>query len=310
MRLSVIVPVFNNSDTIGELHRRLVTVLEPRVDWLELVFVDDASTDGSWKVLVGLVDNHPGTVALRLFWNVGQQAAILCGTDHARGEVLAILDADLEHPPEAIPAMLEELRRGHDLVLARRVGRGQSFGRRAASVTARLVARALRVSVPDLGSSFLVVEHRLSSPVRDHYVRTGEHILVPAILAAARSPIWIDVETQAQRISSYSGLKLASVGLNFVWTNRARLLVPGLWTIAAGLAAAALIETPFRQRSLRTAAIVAVMFALWAGRQSGGRRSPDWRGLDHEDRKLYQVEEACIHLTPLVEPSRLGADET
>ena len=160
-------------------------------------------------------------------------------------------------------------------------------------------SRALLESRCDLGSAFLVVEHRLSPLVRDHYVRAGEHILMPVIWAAARSPSWIDVETEARRTSSYSGLKSASVGLNCVWANRDRLVVPGLWTIAAGLAVAAMIETPVRQQSMRTATIVTTAFALWAGYLSGGRRSLGRRGSNRERKDLYQVEKAYGHLDPL-----------
>ncbi|WP_421121240.1 glycosyltransferase family 2 protein [Aquihabitans daechungensis] len=151
MSLTVVVPVFNNAATVPELHSRLLDALRATQPDLEVVFVDDGSTDGSWEAIRQLAAAHPGTRGIRLRRNVGQQAAILCGVDDVTSDRVAILDADLEHPPEALPLLVAALDRGSDLAIARRVGRESTTIRRLAAASAQQAAWLLGMAAPDLG---------------------------------------------------------------------------------------------------------------------------------------------------------------
>jgi glycosyltransferase involved in cell wall biosynthesis len=129
--VSVVVPVHGNAAFLPELHRRLSDSIAGEL--LEILFVDDASPDDSLAVMRRLAeaDSRIRTVALPR--NRGQHEAVLCGMRRAQGQWVVSLDADLQDPPEAIPALLEEGRRGPDVVFAGRRGRYESLPRLASS---------------------------------------------------------------------------------------------------------------------------------------------------------------------------------
>ncbi len=120
--LSVVAPVFNETETIAEFHRRVCGALEGIP--FELVLVDDGSTDGTSDLLAGLAGSDPRVQVLTLSRNFGHQSALTAGLDHASGDAVAMLDSDLQDPPELIPKMLDEWRRGADVVSAVRIKRG------------------------------------------------------------------------------------------------------------------------------------------------------------------------------------------
>ncbi len=130
--VSVVAPVFNEGAGIDRFVRRLGEVLVG-VDY-ELVLVDDGSTDDSWQRIVdhGLLDHRVGGVQLSR--NFGKEQAVLAGLEHAAGDVVVVIDADLQHPPSAIPAMLQMWREGvHVVEAVKRVRTGQSLPNRLAA---------------------------------------------------------------------------------------------------------------------------------------------------------------------------------
>lgn len=114
--LSVVAPVYNERDTIGEFHRRVCDAL-PGIPF-ELVLVDDGSGDGTSELLAEIAATDPRVQVISLSRNFGHQAALTAGLDHARGDAVAMLDSDLQDPPELIPAMLDRWRGGADVVYA------------------------------------------------------------------------------------------------------------------------------------------------------------------------------------------------
>src|SRR5690349_6277830 len=115
--LSLIVPVYNEEENLPLLMDAICTALEPlKKDW-EVIFVDDGSRDHSLDVLENLVKKDPGHVRVVVFRrNFGQTAAIEAGIDHAQGETIVLLDADLQNDPADIPMLLTKLDEGYDLV--------------------------------------------------------------------------------------------------------------------------------------------------------------------------------------------------
>jgi glycosyltransferase involved in cell wall biosynthesis len=123
--LSVVAPVYDEQDTIREFRDRVSTAL-PDIPF-ELVIVDDGSRDRSAEVLAGLAGEDPRVRVIFLSRNFGHQTALTAGLDHAAGNVVVMLDADLQDPPELIPAMLDSWRAGSDVVYAvRRQREGES----------------------------------------------------------------------------------------------------------------------------------------------------------------------------------------
>ena len=109
MLVSIVIPVFNSSDTLEELAVRIAEVFsEQPDDEYELIFVDDSSIlPETWPTLVRLAEEDPSVGAVQLSRNFGQQAATLCGLRESRGDVVITMDDDLQHVPEDIPEFLK-----------------------------------------------------------------------------------------------------------------------------------------------------------------------------------------------------------
>lgn len=115
INISIVVPVYNEFDNLEPLHQQLTEALQGRE--YELIFVDDGSTDGSLERLVAIVEgdsDHSRLIEFRR--NFGQTAAIAAGIDYTRGDVIVLIDADLQNDPRDIPALLEKIDEGYDLV--------------------------------------------------------------------------------------------------------------------------------------------------------------------------------------------------
>ena len=177
--LSVVVPCFDEEAVIRETHRRLVATLEtvPELDF-ELVYVDDGSRDATLEVLRELRHTDARARVLALSRNFGHQIAVTAGLQHVAGQVVVIIDADLQDPPEVIPEMLDRWRAGVDIAYGVRTGRdGETiFKRWTASAFYRLLDRITNISIPlDTGDFRLMdraaVDAFLTMPERDRFVR-------------------------------------------------------------------------------------------------------------------------------------------
>jgi glycosyltransferase involved in cell wall biosynthesis len=123
MRLSIIVPVYNEAEALPSLLPSLRGVLPACAADYEIVFVDDGSVDGSADFLRNLAASDPRVKVLLFARNFGHQAAITAGIDAATGDVVAVMDADLQDPPELLPEMLNLMQQGYDVVSAQRATR-------------------------------------------------------------------------------------------------------------------------------------------------------------------------------------------
>ncbi|HLA38331.1 MAG TPA: glycosyltransferase family 2 protein [Candidatus Brocadiales bacterium] len=108
--LSVVFPVHNEADSLGELLSRLLPVLKGLKQSYEVIFVDDASTDRSWEVMKGLRTNNPHVRLIRFKKNCGESAALEAGFKAARGDMVVAMDADLQSDPKDIPGLLGKLK--------------------------------------------------------------------------------------------------------------------------------------------------------------------------------------------------------
>ena len=105
--ISVIIPLFNEEESLPLLYRDLSKVMEELQKSYELVFVDDGSVDESFQILKEIADQDTHVKTVRLRRNFGQTAALAAGFDHARGDVMVPMDGDLQNDPADIPALLE-----------------------------------------------------------------------------------------------------------------------------------------------------------------------------------------------------------
>jgi glycosyltransferase involved in cell wall biosynthesis len=165
VEISVVVPVYGCRGCLRELCRRLVAAVSTLTDRFELIFVDDRSPDGCWLDLAQIARADARIVALRLSRNFGQDAAITAGLAASAGRWVAVLDCDLEEPPEVIPALYAKAQEGFDLVQGLRTGARRSRLREA---TGRVWLWMMLESDrrPDYGTLSI-----LSRPVVDAFLR-------------------------------------------------------------------------------------------------------------------------------------------
>jgi glycosyltransferase involved in cell wall biosynthesis len=119
-KISVVIPVFNEKENIKAIHDELTAVADDLPYAVEVIFVDDGSTDGSLESLHLLSSQHPATFFIQLSRNFGQQYALKAGMDLATGDCVISMDCDLQHPPELIKKMVNMWESGYDVVYTRR----------------------------------------------------------------------------------------------------------------------------------------------------------------------------------------------
>jgi dolichol-phosphate mannosyltransferase len=153
VKLSLIIPTYNESKNVGELVARLTEILEgPLGGAYELIIVDDDSKDRTWEVALELARQYPKLRVMRRVGERGLSTAVIRGWQVARGSVLAVIDADLQHPPEVTAKLFEEMTRGADLAVASRNVEGGGVSnwamhRRALSRGAQLLGLIILPSV-------------------------------------------------------------------------------------------------------------------------------------------------------------------
>jgi dolichol-phosphate mannosyltransferase len=158
--VSVVAPVYNEQDLLPEFHRRVAEALAG-VEF-ELVLVDDGSSDATPEILARLASDDRRVRVVALSRNFGHQAALTAGLDHARGDAVAMIDSDLQDPPELIPRMLDEWRRGSDVVYAvRTVRTGETRLKLAtASWFYRLFSRLAQIELTRNSGDFRLLDRR------------------------------------------------------------------------------------------------------------------------------------------------------
>lgn len=176
--LSLIVPFLDEREVLPACLDRLERVLAELGEPAEIVLVDDGSTDGSAALVAARRPGPADVRLLRLSRNFGKEAAMTAGLAHARGQAVVVLDADLQDPPELIPAMLDHWRDGIDIVLMQRRSRaGESWFKRASShAFYRLLQRLSRAPIPVDTGDFRLMSRRavdalLRLPERNRYMK-------------------------------------------------------------------------------------------------------------------------------------------
>jgi len=161
VKLSIVVPCFNEQEVVPRLHEALLGEVVPSVPDLEVVFVDDGSTDCTSEVIKGLAARDERVEYVSLSRNFGKESAMLAGLRASRGDAVVIMDADLQHPPQLIPTMLEMLGTGVDQVIARRNRTGDPLVRTAMSkLYYRLMDRFVDVPLADGQGDFRLLSRR------------------------------------------------------------------------------------------------------------------------------------------------------
>lgn len=166
--ISIIVPVYNEEECLPALVERLLALEEGSADSFEFIFVDDGSTDRSRELIEQLGQGRANFRYLFFSRNFGHEAATTAGIDHASGQAVVIIDADLQDPPEIIPTLIEKWREGNQVVYAqRRVRKGESLMKRmSAWLFYRVMRRLGEVDIPPDTGDFRLVDRRVVAQFR------------------------------------------------------------------------------------------------------------------------------------------------
>ena len=212
--ISVVVPVYRNRRQLAELHRRLTQVLEDLTNDYEVVFVDDGSRDGSLERLQQCREQDRRVRVLAKGENQGQHRAVVAGLSAAWGEVVVVMDADLQDPPEAIPSLVEALGNDDGVVFARRVARFESRPRHVTSLVFKRLLRVISGSrIPkDTGMFFVATGRVVKAATQLSRVASYVPLLLEQTGCALTS-IAIDKESRADDESTYDTRRRVRLGM-------------------------------------------------------------------------------------------------
>lgn len=214
MNVSVVVPVYNGSDSLPLLVDEVEKVLPDITDAFELVLVNDGSPDLSWQVIDELAQKHPWVRGIDLMRNYGQHNATLCGVREAHYEVIVTMDDDLQNPPREIPKLLEKLAEGYDVVYGVARKRQQAWWKNLASVVIkRAIAYVMGLrTVRDIGA-FKAFRAGLRKSFEDF---NSPDVLVDVLLSWGTSrfaSVTVDEAPRTVGKSNYNLFKLVKVSL-------------------------------------------------------------------------------------------------
>lgn len=200
--LSIVLPVYNEEESLPHLNAELITVLRGMGESFELIYVDDHSTDRSLEVLLELKVCSPEIVVVEFPCNFGQTAAMSAGFEKSRGEILLTLDADLQNDPHDIPHLVAKLREGADLVVGWRKKREDGFvlRRLPSRIANRLIAWVTGARIHDTGCTLKAYRREL---IANLPIYADQHRFLPALAVASGARIEeIEVHHRARRFGS------------------------------------------------------------------------------------------------------------
>lgn len=183
-KLSIVVPFFNEEQSIGPLHEAIVSAIDPLAIAYEMVFVDDGSRDKTFQTAVEIARGDSRVRVVRFRRNYGQTAAMAAGIEHARGEIIVTMDGDLQNDPQDIGRFLEKMDEGHDIVVGWRFNRQDKLVSRKipSRIANRLIARVTGVPIRDNGCSLKAFRADL---IKQIPLYSEMHRFIPAVASIA-----------------------------------------------------------------------------------------------------------------------------
>ncbi len=245
-KLAVVIPFLNEEENIPLMYERLTKCMQGQPESLQIIFVDDGSTDGSAAWIANKAREDSRLCLLRLSRNFGHQIAITAGMDYADADCVAIIDCDLQDPPEVIPEMLKKWREGFEVIYAVRASReGESFSKKLfAAGFYRMFHRLANVNVPVDTGDFRLIDRKVIGALRNvrelhrfmrgltswvgfkqcpvTYQRAARHA------GTTKYPVWKSLRLALDALTSFSGAPLRAVS----WIGLIFAALGFLWMIA------------------------------------------------------------------------------
>ncbi len=216
--ISIVIPVYNEENSLPELHERLVKALEQTGKTLEILYVDDGSTDSSPGILKEFHKKDRKTKILRLRHNYGQQSALMAGFEYSKGNAVITLDADLQNIPEDIPKFLEAISEGYDIVCGKRTKREDSFFKRKipSFLANGLVSLYTGKRFHDYGCGFRAFTRDMVKYILD-FGETGKELLLLGMIGAKKIKE-VDISHSGRKYgkSKYTFISLINLTMDIV----------------------------------------------------------------------------------------------
>ncbi|MDF3981743.1 glycosyltransferase family 2 protein [Luteibacter sp. PPL201] len=237
--LTVLVPAYNEAEVIDAFHRRLATVLDGLTLDSRVLYVDDGSRDDTWARIVALAAVDARVRALRLSRNFGKEAAMTAGLDHVDSDALVVIDADLQDPPELIPALLQRAADGFDVVYATRARRdGETWFKKLTSASFyRAMERLSNTPVPRDTGDFRLMNRRAVQAVNALRERQRFMKGLFAWIGYRQASLVYDRDARNAGTTKWNYWRLANLAIEGVTSFSTAPLRVASWT---GLAAALL----------------------------------------------------------------------
>lgn len=181
VNMSVVIPVFNEGESIPHLAKSLKFVLDSPKTNYEIIFVDDGSTDNSFALLKSFHEDDEHIKIIKFRRNFGQTAALSAGFEYAKGEIIITMDADLQNDPEDIPLLLKKINEGYDVVSGWRADRKDPLTKKISSKFSNWLARKLTgIDIHDFGCTFKAYKREC---IDDLELYGEVHRYIPALVA-------------------------------------------------------------------------------------------------------------------------------
>lgn len=206
--ITVIIPVYNEVESLRELHQELTEVLSGNENY-ELLFVDDGSSDGSIELLTELSNSDPNTKTIQFYRNYGKAAALSEGFKMSSGDYVVTMDADLQDDPAEIPNLVSKLEEGYDLISGWKKTRHDPWSKRWPSKFFNLVTRLMTgVKIHDFNCGLKIYKQ---SVVKTVEVYGGRHRYIPALAGQKKfkvSEIVVNHRPRKFGVTKYGGSRL------------------------------------------------------------------------------------------------------
>lgn len=214
--LSIVVPVYDEEEALPRFFSALMEVLDEACPEAEIIFVNDGSSDGTAEVLSTLQEADERVVVVDLSRNFGHQAALTAGLDVACGEAVLTMDADLEHPPEAIPEFLERWREGAEIVFGVRRNEQQVgvFKRSSSRLFYWLFGRVSDVDIATASPDYRLMDRRAAEALRSMRERARFLRGMARWIGFRTASVEFDPGQRAGGTSGYSTVKMIRFGVD------------------------------------------------------------------------------------------------
>ncbi len=269
---SVVIPVFNSQDVVGETLRRAAGFFESRGLSYEIIAVNDGSPDGSWAALEAAAAENPAIVAIDLLRNSGQHNANLCGFRASRGDWVITMDDDLQNPPEEIAHLIDKAREGFDLVIGRFHDKQHAGYRRLGSRLVRAINQRIFGQERDLVlTNFRLIHRDVVDRVCDYH---GPFPYIPGLclqFSGRRANTLVEHHPRRVGASNYNWRRILALlsTILFNYSSFPLRLVAGMGMITAAVSLALglyyLVEGLVGGSSVRGWTTIVVMLSFFNG---------------------------------------------